>query len=254
MWTTDSLAQALTQELGAPVQVQFTRSRSTPVQAKAMGFGPFAKAGVHLSLHRFFEDAPPATVADLGHWLRVGKRARAASQRLDHWIQTRVSDLPTRAPRRMRLKTCGEHYDLPPLLETVRLQEFPDHFTEDDANSLALPAITWSQQSTKSKLRSLRLGSYNKERNLVRIHPILDDPEAPEFFVRYIIFHELLHAVHPSFKGPGGRWVHHCRDFRQSESQYPDFERALAWEQKDLWTLVRRRSRKSADRTRKTIK
>lgn len=240
MWTADSLAQALTQELGAPVQVQFTRSRSTPVQAKAMGYGPFAKAGVHLSLHGFFKDVPHATVADLAHWLRVGRRAHAGCKRLDDWIQSQVAGLPPKTPRRVRLKTNGEHHDLTPLMESVRLQEFPGEFSD----TLPLPAITWSQQSTKSKLRTLRLGSYNKASNLVRIHPVLDDPKAPEFFVRYVIFHELLHAVHPTFKGPGGRWVHHSREFRQRESLYPDFERALAWEQKDLWTLAKRKKKK----------
>ncbi len=240
MWTADSLAQALTQELGAPVQVQFTRNRSTPVQAKAMGPGPFAKAGVHLSLHGFFKDAPPATVADLAHWLRVGRRARAACKRLDHWIQTRVADLPAKTPRRVRLRTNGEHHSLVPLMELVRQQEFQNAFSD----TLPLPAITWSQQGTKSKLRTLRLGSYNKTSNLIRIHPVLDDPKAPEFFLRYIIFHELLHVVYPTFKGPGGRWVHHSKEFRRRESQYPDYGRALAWEQKDLWILARRRNKK----------
>ncbi|MFT5058674.1 MAG: hypothetical protein ACI89E_001453 [Planctomycetota bacterium] len=245
MWTTDTLAQALTQELGAPVQVRFTRSRSTPVQAKALGSGPFARAGVDLGLHVFFVEAPLETVTDLGHWLRVGRRARAASQRLDGWIQDRVAHLPAKAPRRVRLKPDGAVHQLLPLMESVRFQEFPDHFASatekhHGAAGAALPAITWSQQNTKGKMRSLRLGSYSREPDLVRIHPLLDDASVPEFFVRYIIFHELLHAVHPSHKDPAGRWVHHSRTFRQRERQYPDYERALRWEHKDLWSVAKK--------------
>ncbi|MDF1838725.1 MAG: hypothetical protein P1V35_12715 [Planctomycetota bacterium] len=251
MWTTDTLARALTQELGAPVQVRFTRSRSTPVQAKALGYGPFKSAGVDLGLHGFFEEAPVETVQDLGHWLRVGRRARLASQRLDQWIQARVALLPAKAPRRVRVKTQGQHYDLIPLLHSVGAQEFPRHFgfenppLDDPAKDLLpLPAITWSQQNPRGKLKSLRLGSYSKDRNLVRIHPLLDDPRAPEFFVRYIIFHELLHAIHPSHRSPGGRWVHHSPTFRRRESRYPDYARALQWEQKDLWSLAKKIRRK----------
>ncbi len=244
MWTPDTLARALTQELGAPVQVRFTRSRSTPVQAKALGYGPFKKAGVDLGLHGFFVEAPAETIGDLGHWLRVGRRARLASQRLDRWIQDQVALLPAKAPRRVRVKTQGACHDLTALMESVRAQEFPAHFEPESGGSTPLPAITWSQQNVRGKLKSLRLGSYSKERNLVRIHPLLDDSGAPEFFVRYIIFHELLHAVHPSHRSPGGRWVHHSPAFRRRESQYPDFERALRWEQKDLWALAKKIRRK----------
>lgn len=242
MWTADSLAQALTRELGAPVQITFTRSRSTPVQAKAPTPGPFAKAGANLRLHMFFAEAPIEVVNDLAQWLRSGKRARAASQRLDTWIHTSVAQLPAKAPRRIRLNPNGSHYELLPLLEIVRAQEFPEHFAADSTppRALPLPAITWSQQNPRGKLRSLRLGSYNRERDLIRIHPLLDDKRVPEFFVRYIIFHELLHAVHKSLKDPSGRWVHHSQAFRQRESEYPDYQAALKWEAKGLWTVAKK--------------
>ncbi|MBL4771241.1 MAG: M48 family metallopeptidase [Planctomycetes bacterium] len=242
MWTPDSLAETLTQQLGAPVQVTFTRSRSTPVQAKAPTPGPFAQAGADLRLHTFFTEAPTEVVTDLAHWLRVGKRARAASQRLDAYIHASVAQLPAKTPRRIHLNPSGSHYELLPLLEVVRAQEFPDNFTAPprDSPALPLPAITWSQQNPRGKLRSLRLGSYNRERNLVRIHPLLDDKLVPEFFVRYIIFHELLHAVHKSLKDTAGRWVHHSQAFRQREAQYPDYQAALKWEAKGLWTVAKK--------------
>lgn len=61
------------------------------------------------------------------------------------------------------------------------------------------------------------------------MHSALDHPEVPEFFVRFIIFHEMLHAE-LKVQDKRGRRCIHSREFRRREHAHPDFERAKKWE------------------------
>jgi hypothetical protein len=83
---------------------------------------------------------------------------------------------------------------------------------------------------------------------VVRIHPVLDQPLVPEWFVRFILFHELLHAeldtsgASAGFEAPpatGARRRFHGPEFRRRERAYPDYRRALEWERRHVRALIR---------------
>ncbi len=76
------------------------------------------------------------------------------------------------------------------------------------------------------------------ERSLIRIHPVLDNLWVPRFFVRYIIFHELLHHLIPT-RIQGRRRICHGPEFRAHERAYPDYQRAQLWQQAFLPRLLR---------------
>ena len=107
--------------------------------------------------------------------------------------------------------------------------------------------ITWGRLPTVRRRRSIRLGSYSADDHLIRIHPHLDQAFVPEYFVRYIVFHEMLHAHLGIETGPTGRRRIHTREFNVRERAYADFARAVAW-QDDPANLNRmlRPARKSA--------
>jgi hypothetical protein len=77
----------------------------------------------------------------------------------------------------------------------------------------------------------------------VRIHPALDRGDVPEWFVRYVLMHEILHAALPPRLGKGRRWVHHGPEFRAREGEYVDYQRALKWEERNLPRLIRQARR-----------
>ncbi len=254
MQTTATLTALLRETLQAPVKVELGRSRTRPVQAKALRPGTFAQAGVALRLHRVFLNAPDEIIVDMGQWLKVGRRARQACARLDAWMHGALEALPPTAPRQVTLRAEGHAHHLEDLQREVIEAEFPDRFAlppregelplgdpADSAARLACPSMTWGRASTRKRIRSLRLGSYVSESNLIRIHPHLDRTTVPARFVRYIVFHEHLHALYPSHKDPAGRWVHHTRAFRQREARYPDYEWALRWERDQLFRVLARR-------------
>jgi hypothetical protein len=133
------------------------------------------------------------------------------------------------------VRWAGEHHDLRALALDVRSVEFAAEFQSGDA----LPSITWGKRGPSRTRSSLRLGSYCPDTRMVRVHPVLDQALVPRWFVRYVVFHELLHCVHPPQRVDGDRWIHHGPEFRRREKRYPDFERARAWEEAHITALIR---------------
>jgi hypothetical protein len=107
------------------------------------------------------------------------------------------------------------------------------------------PGVTWSRRTPRQGERarkSIKLGSYSAIERLVRIHPVLDKPWVPRYFVAYIVYHELLHHVIPVIQS-GGRSLLHPPEFMRRERQFRHFERAAAWEHKHIDRLLRASSR-----------
>lgn len=73
--------------------------------------------------------------------------------------------------------------------------------------------------------RSIRFGAWYPATRTVRVHPLLDDERVPRFFVEYIVFHELLHAVVPAEKS-GGRRYDHSATYRRLERSFPHYDEA----------------------------
>jgi hypothetical protein len=73
---------------------------------------------------------------------------------------------------------------------------------------------------------------------LIRVHPILDRPWVPRYFVSYIVYHEMLHHVIPQSQGSGRRMLH-PPIFQARERLFRDFDRALAWEKAHIGRLLK---------------
>lgn len=92
-------------------------------------------------------------------------------------------------------------------------------------------AITWGRRPSPGRRRSIRFGSYTASDHIIRIHPLLDQEFVPEYFVRYIVFHEMLHAHLGTPESSNGRRTVHGRDFLAHERTFPDYARAMAWQE-----------------------
>ena len=116
-----------------------------------------------------------------------------------------------------------------------------DTLNEQEFDGKVKARITWGRMpSRKSRRmrRSIRFGSYMRSQDIIRIHPLLDQQFVPDYFVRYIVFHEMLHAALDEEKTESGRRRVHSKTFNDREQQYTDFERAEAWQNNDV-NLVR---------------
>jgi hypothetical protein len=188
-----------------------------------------------------FAEAPPPVHRAVASWIRSGNRAPRACAALDDWIATALDSAPV-VPRVDESDARGLHHDLAPLARGLAEREFAGDF----GSAAPLPAITWGRRGPSRTRNSLRLGSFDPDPRLVRIHPVLDQASVPEWFVRFVLFHELLHAVHPPERGSDNRWVHHGALFRRREQGYVDYERAITWERRNLRALIKAARRGTA--------
>ncbi len=185
-----------------------------------------------------FLDAPDEIIEELLSYLAEGD-ARA-SRRIESYIEENRHRIKRRG-RRVLLRTRGAHHDLRALLDAV----VEEHFSEDVVGEVAGPdmtsvEITWGRlpPRRRRRRRSIRLGTYTHDAQLIRIHPALDQASVPSFFVAFVIFHELLHHVVPA-RPIGSRLDHHPPAFKRRERAHPDYQRALRWETQNLDALLR---------------
>jgi len=224
----EDLERDLSAALVRPVEVRFGHARRTVVRAQQQG------GVLVVRLNAFFAEAPAEVRAALGTWLRSGRRAPRACRVLDAWIDERLAQLHREQPRRVRLRTAGRHHDLAPLYADLLASEFAGRFAPDRR-----PDLTWGRAGRSRSRRTLRLGSYDYHARLIRIHTALDQPAVPDWFVRFILFHELLHAELDDAPEPGTRRRHHGPEFRRRERAHPDYRRSMDWEHRHVAALIR---------------
>ncbi len=95
--------------------------------------------------------------------------------------------------------------------------------------------VRWGHQICRKSRRSIRLGSYNHVTTEIRIHPSLNAPHIPAFFIQSIIHHEYLHHV----LGPN-----HNRRFHSRERKFHYFRESQEWIRRNLFVLLGRRMRR----------
>lgn len=188
----------------------------------------FAKrAGVlEARVHMMFLDAPPAVQEALVKY--IVRNDRVASQVVGRFIDANGHRI--RASRAVtHLSTKGEHHDLLALFHEVNGAYF---------GGSVEALITWGKQSKRRDRQTIKLGSYSAVERLIRIHRNLDRRWVPRYFVKFIIYHEMLHHVLPASRG-AGRNMLHPPEFRARERQFRHYERAVAWEQSHIGRLLR---------------
>jgi hypothetical protein len=159
--------------------------------------------------------------------------SRDASQIVGDYIDQNLHRIRASQPLPGPLRTRGQVHDLVAILGELNEEYF--------GGSLSDVLVTWSRRTRRERTRarkSIKLGSYSAVERLIRIHPVLDKSWVPRYFVKYIIFHELLHHVIPAVQS-GGRSLLHPPEFQRRERDFRQFERAAAWETKHIDRLLR---------------
>jgi hypothetical protein len=222
-----ALQRALAQALGGRVVLEVHDNTHTMVS-----FQEAPPAAWRVRLHHMFLRSPAETVRALAAYIREGDAAASAA--LDAFIQARralIRQLPAERLRaRHPLRTRGHAHDLAQVLASLNARYF--------GGRVDLP-ITWGPSPRVAlPRRSIKMGSYSADAQLIRIHPALDQPEVPRYFVEWIVFHEMLHHVHPVTRLPDGRRCVHPPGFREAERAYAQHGRASAWEREHLEVLL----------------
>src|SRR5256714_40004 len=128
----------------------------------------------------------------------------------------RASDIARRQRgRKVVSSAIGKVYDLERIFGRVNRRHFD--------GAIEKPILTWSQR----KARSI-LGHHDAAHDTITISKTLDSHDVPEWFVEYIMFHEMLHIKHPA-RIMNGRRYYHTPAFRAEEKSYPGYAQAQEW-------------------------
>ncbi len=203
---------------------------------------PEAGRGLQVRLHWSFAGASDALLSQVAAFaegrLRGAERRQTLTALREHF-RAHGSALPAPgtagAPtvpgartRRPRLRPVGDCFDLRQLRDTVNEQYFDGRL---------FVHITWGKVPMRRRTerrrrapvrRTIHLGTYTPELNLVRIHRKLDQPWVPRYVVESVVYHEMLHADIPALEKNGRRRLH-TPEFRRRERLFERFEDAEQW-------------------------
>jgi hypothetical protein len=234
-WDAPALEQALAREAGREVSVVLTDNRSVLLSVRRAASGPLVR------LHRMFLHAPGAVIAALARNIR--RRGPAASGEVRRFMNQNLHRV-RRTPKEMPpLVTRGRVYDLDSVFADINQRFF--------GGSMLVP-ITWGRGVGRARRGGLTFGSYDPVLALIRIHPVLDRPAVPRYFLESVVHHEMLHHLMGGVADRAGRTVYHTRAFREAEARFPHHQDALAWEKQNLQDLLR--ASRALDRERRAAR
>lgn len=101
-------------------------------------------------------------------------------------------------------------------------------------NRLKSYTITWGRRRRGRPRDQIVFGTIQEDDRIIRIHPLLDRQFIPTWFVEYVIYHEMCHAVVRDLYDTSGRRIVHHEKFFERERRYRWFRRAKTWEQENL--------------------
>ena len=112
--------------------------------------------------------------------------------------------------RKLFLNARGNTYDLNLIFDEINLKYF--------SGSMSRPQLGWSLKASR-----YTLGHFDPAHNVIVVSRLLDRPEVPTLLVRYVMFHEMLHLMHPT-EHRGSRRCVHTREFKRAERRFENFE------------------------------
>jgi hypothetical protein len=221
-----ALAQRLSVLLREPVDVELTDNAWTMVSYRRL------QGRLCFRLHHMFAAADAAVVKAIAGF--AGRSRKAAGHTIDDFIKEHRHLIKKRERRdEPALHARGTFHDLLAIYQRLNAAHFDNRVEA---------RIGWGRRAPLRRRRSIKMGVYFHERRLIKVHPALDDPRVPRYFVEMVVFHEMLHQVVPPTEDAVGRRCVHSRKFRAAERTFPEYERARLWETANLTLLLRQRS------------
>lgn len=205
---------------------------SRPVPDIEVRFYPYARlhhtirirsGRVYVRLSDICRDAPHGVLRAIAFMLvakLLSKRVPEVDERVyrDYACSPQVlraSDIATTRGRKMVSSARGRFYNLEKMFDRLNGLYFDGRIEK--------PTLTWSQRRTRRVL-----GHHDSVHDTIVISKTLDARDVPEWFVEYILYHEMLHIKHPA-RIIDGRRYYHTNAFRTDERRFPRYEEAQLW-------------------------
>ena len=179
---------------------------------------------VYVRLSDVFEAAPPEVIRALAFLLVARLLSRKIPPAYERVYRAyafspqvlRASDIARQKRGRKVISSAqGKSYDLSELFDRLNRRYFDSEIEK--------PVLTWSKRKAKRIL-----GHHDAVHRTITISKALDSRDVPEWFVEYILYHEMLHIKHPA-KFINGRRYYHTAAFRSEEESFPQYQASQEW-------------------------
>jgi predicted metal-dependent hydrolase len=196
---------------GRPVSLTITDNSSSMLSIREQ------RGIVYVRLHRMFLDAGEDVLKEI---VLLVKRRRGETPLLRNFLKQNGHRIRKPHPRKPNIRLAGSRRDLGKIYEALNREYFCSRIS---------CAITWGAKGAKRAVRKRTLGSYCRRTDTIRINPVLDSKTVPEFFLEFVVYHEMLHADIAVSEKNGRRQVH-SKEFKKREKLFRQYDRATAWE------------------------
>lgn len=174
---------------------------------------------MRVSLHRMFLDAPRNIMDELACYLR--REVPGVTPSIKRFIDNNLRRMDYSAQLNPnKLYSVGNVYNLNEIYREINEEYF------DGRLDLK---ITWFGKIYQRGRTRAVLGLYQDNLKLIKIHRRLDSHAVPEYLVRFIVYHEMLHHVCPARYGENGKYQIHTKEFKRREAQFVHYRLAKQW-------------------------
>lgn len=132
-------------------------------------------------------------------------------------------------PQKFVNMTKGARYDL---------KEIFDHINEQFFDNKIISYVRWGNSASKTSYQSRCINKNSEPFNLITIAGVYNHPKVPEYAIKGVMFHEMLHIAIPPYK-KNGRNIMHGIEFKRAERKFPYLKQWHDWESNELHRLLK---------------
>jgi predicted metal-dependent hydrolase len=211
----DTLRDSLAKMTGQVVSLTLTDNSTSMLSIrKKDGF-------LAVRMHRMFLTAGEGIIKEIAGFI---KKRRGQTPLIRQFIRDNRTALKTKE-RKVRPPSLCEQGDI------YHLREIFDAINREYFEGSVSAAIGWGKGNSRRAVRKRTLGTYCSTTNTIRINPVLDRRNVPNYFIRFVVYHEMLHSVVKEER-KNGRRAMHTPEFRKKEKLYKDYEKSIGWEKR----------------------
>ncbi|MGL1936434.1 MAG: hypothetical protein OCD01_15495 [Fibrobacterales bacterium] len=157
----------------------------------------------------------------------------------------RIQGNPLKTSKRKIRITQGVSHNLITLFDEVNSEYFSGTLSAD---------IGWASRVGGTSYHTTKIGSDGKPYHFISISKGYDHQNCPNYAIKGVIYHEMLHIAIPPTITPTGRRVVHSKMFRDAEKKYRFYSEWIEWHaitlRKNLAVLKRAKTIKKRGRLR----
>lgn len=213
MTLSTALQERLENSSGRKLKLKINDNRSTMLSIK------WEPDGTKVSLHRIFLEAPTNVMDALACHLR--HRDHIIGPTVKAFIEENLRNLDySHQLDKSKIYSQGHFYNLLRIYNALNREYFNDKLNLH---------ITWFGKPMQKGGSRVTFGLYYDHIRLIKVNRLLDSPSFPDYFVSYVVYHEMVHHVCPSYFDGKGQHHIHSKEFKAREVKFEHYDLAQTW-------------------------